>query len=508
MPDATYSFHVDFDGDNQFDDGELSGELVSTTITRGFSNPLARMATAGRAVFVIQNVDKSHSPPLAAGRVPMRQVRFRMTSGGNTSTLFRGFLENIRSVPAPSGPPKTLALECVDAIALLDMHEGAIPLQFNAQAHEIVSAIISSVYSAPGTNYENGINSFPTSGERWSGLRSGMTLMPRMAGPQEVINASGKLTDTAVSDWGRFFIDGQGRPTFHNRHHQLLNTTPRLTLVNQMHGMDYALEAMAIINDVEIQYSPRVIGGRGEVLGSLSPGRAIAIDGNSSEQFTLRYADPANSEVRVGGYQLVIPLQSGTDFMVTSDEAGEGNNENGSVSINVDGHADQAEITVTNNVNRTVYLQKLQIRGRAVRVRRPETARAFDGTSINTYRRRVAALTAPLMNSHAQAQRLAEHLIDQHSEPRDMVTGVRIYANRNSTFLNAVRQMELGDRVRITEDHLGLSNFDSVVYHMEHRIEHPGYHELVIAVHEPYSVSGTPFRIGVSQFNQNHELVF
>lgn len=503
---ATYSLQCDWDNDGNWDDGEMVGDIIDATIESGFSTPLARMAYTGRATFTVQNVDQSYSPPLTVGRVPMRQVRFRMTYAGTTRTRFRGYLYNIRAGGASSGPPNTMILDCVDALALLDLRSVGIAVQLNADAKTILTALANAAYDAPaGLNMQNGINMFPISADRWRAFDPATA--PNRAAELD-ISTSSKIVDVCASDWGRFFINGQGQPTFVNRHDELLDTTPRLTLVNTMHGMAYQRHAEDIVNIVAVTYAPRVVGDVNEVLGTLSQGSAVKLEAGETQGFTLRFRDPSNPALDIGAYSLAA-LAAYTDYEATEDEAGEGPDKTGDVTpvMTLEG-ASEAQIEVTNTDSAAVYLQRLQVRGKAVRTRREETATARDQASIDEFEHRRLGIGAPLMSSREQAQLLAEHVLRQYKDPVERVEGIRIYANRNATYMGAARDLELLDPIRVTESHMGLSGYDGIVYQMTHNIRYPEYHELVVAIHAPYEVAGTPVQLDISTLGSSHVLVY
>lgn len=509
---GAYSLHVDWNNNGLFDDGEMSGDIVDVVIERGFSTPLARMCYTGRATFHLQNVDQSYSPLLNTGQVPMRQVRFRMTFDGQTKTLFRGFLAAIQPQSLSPGPPKHVFLHCVDATALMDLREVSIPIQIGANAKTLIAALVAEVYTPPATNYQDGINAFPISADRWSldGQVGYRFHSNRNQPTEDQIMASSKITDVCASDWGRFFVDGQGRPAFVNRHDQLLDTTPRLTLVNQMHGMGYQRNVEDIVNTVDVIYSPRVVGEVAEVLGTLSQGTSVKLEAGATEEFTIRFRDPSNPALDIAAYEIA-SLLAGVDYAATDDEQGEGLDKTANMATNLSfTGATEVRIEVTNTDTADIYIQKLQVRGRAVRTRREEKAHAEDSSSIADYdtRRIPGGLSAPLMSNHSQAQLLADHLVERYKDPVERVEGLRIYGNRNTTFLSAVRDMELLDPIRVTEDHLGLSNFDGLVYQLVHNIRYPEFHELVVAIHKPYQVAGTICRLDQTTFSSNHVLVY
>lgn len=502
---ATYELHVDWDNNGNFTTAgdDISADVQSVTIDRGFYGPLGRVAAVGRLTVVLDNQGQTYSPELDADIVPRRPVRFRMTYNSTTVVKFRGFLEEMR----PEGGQylsRRAVMECVDAMALLDTHEAVLAVQENAYADDIIDAVVDAIYTPPSTNYQAGLNLFPVSGEKW-------TLHPvwgQSLGPyrRERINGTQKITDAATADWGRFFIAQDGAPTYYNRHQTPLDSTADLTLNDTMLNLSYAKGERDIYNHVEVTCHPRKVSASDEVLARIPPERPERIGASSSRTFVLDYRDPANQAIRVGGFSVNTPVAD-TDYTATSDEAGEGTDLTASVQSASNNYADRAEVTLTNNASQPVWIQRLQVRGRAVRTREPATAQKTDSTSISAYGRRKLPVDAVLMNTMPDADRLAEYLLDVHKDPRPRVERVVINGNRNATLMAAVRDLELLDRVDVTETQTGLSGFEGFIYRMTHRIDNKFRHTLTVDLEQAYQV-GTPFRLDTSALNSGHELLY
>ncbi len=505
MPAATYTLEVDWDGDGSFEGGaeDVSADWMSATISRGFADPLARMPQVGRADFVLKNAGQDYSPPLNAGALPRRQVRFTMDYGGTPAVLFRGFVEDIQ----PSSGPRLdrrAVLQCVDALALMDVESGRIPILESVYADEVIEDVVAAVYTPPATNYEPGKNRFPFSADRWT-VSSGLTANGRAQPAMESGTAAQKIQDACASDWGRFFISKAGAPTFFNRHHMPLDASTELTLSDDMKRLRYGKPVTEVYNLVEVTCYPRSVGQVYEVLGRISQGFAPRIEAGATEVFSLSFRDPATGDP-VGGKGVLTPV-SGTDYTATDDEAGEGTDVTASVSASLTLSGDRAEVELENTSGAAVYIQTLQVRGYAVRAREPVTVRAEDSASQTAYQKRRLPIDAPLMSMQAQAQRLADYLLDVYKTPRNVVRGVELLANRSATFLAAARDLELLDRVVITESQTGLSGYAAHVMAMRHNIINKHQHWLSLDVETAYPV-GTPFRLDTSTLNSGHVLIY
>jgi len=496
---AEYNLYVDWDGDGDFlDAGEdCSDDWLLSDINRGYSGLMARLPGVGRATFELLNLSRQYSPELDGDLLPRRAVKFEMTYGGSTVTRFRGFLDSI--VP-DSGQyeQRRVRLDCVDAMALMDGYEGEIALQTDVYADDLIEDVVDAVYTAPAISYQVGLNLFPVSADQWSYETPGQVV--------EEIKASGKLADICTGDWGHFFIAGNGTPTYLNRHQMPLDATTELTLDNTMHTLDYGLAVSSVFNHVEVTCYPRSIGMSIEVLGRISQDKAPVVpEGGGTLTLIVQFRDSSNAKIKLGGKDCIIPV-AGTDFNCTSDPGGEGNNLNGSITPTAAFYGNYGEITLANGGAIPAYLQLLQVRGYGVRTREPVTVVAQSQTSIDAYQRRKLRVSAVLMSNTADAQNLADYLVARYKDPRPVIGGLSITGNVNATLMAACRDLELCDRVVISEQQTGLSAYAGYVANLKERIT-PLLHTLSFALMPGYDV-GIPFRLDTSALNSGHVLIY
>jgi hypothetical protein len=495
---------MDEDGDGVTDDN-ITADWMNASIVRGFADPLARVAQTGRATFTLNNALQKYSPELYPNQLPRRKVKFTMDAGSGARTLFEGYIESIAPTPGTKRERRA-RFECVDAMALLDMHDGAIAIQLNAHANEIVLAVVGAVFSPPTSVYDDGLNLFPLGGDRWTDI-------PGLGVGFEEITASRRIQDAVSSDWGHFFIRKNGGVAFRNRHHLPLVAGVRLVLNDQMAKMTYRKAASSVYNLVEVTVHPRAVGQTLEVLGRLSQSTPPPIEPGESVVFVVDYQEPTNKAERLGGKDVVTPVAN-TDYTCTSDEAGDGDDLTASVSASMTAYADRAEVTLSNAASEVAYVQNLQVRGYAIRVRNPVTLTASDPTSIAAYQKRKLRIDAPLLSSIAAGQRLADYLLACYKDPHGEVRSVEFLANKNATFLAAAAEFELLERVTLTESQTGLSGYDGYAYQIRHDIKNKWEHRVTLEVAPTPSVtgapggSGTPFRLDTSALNSGHVLIY
>src|SRR3990167_10545502 len=157
---ATYSVVIDFSGNGTFGESgeDVSDDVYSITIDRGFTDYTSRTAKVGRCSLVLNNVDRNYSPYLQSTILPRRLVRVQMTYS-TTVTLFYGYVESIEPESGLFGGVK-VNIECVDAMALLQLHELVLALQTSKRGDELVSSIVSDAYTPPGTAHDTDLDTF------------------------------------------------------------------------------------------------------------------------------------------------------------------------------------------------------------------------------------------------------------------------------------------------------------------------------------------------------------
>jgi len=494
---ATYALYVDWNNDGDYGDADedISADWMQITITRGYSSPLARYPTVGRMTVLLRNAAKTYSPPETAAARPRLPVRLTMTYGGSTVTLFEGWIQTLRP-DYGSHLARRAVMECVDAIWLLDQFEGEIALQTNVYADDVITAVVAAVYTPPATAYDSGINLFPAAADRWAGrLLAWSSSSGSGSGVMQKVSASSKITDACVSDWGRFFISKAGTPTFYNRHRMPFDSATALTLNDDMIGLDYGMSADSVRNYVEVTCHPRKVGTVYEVLGQIDQNDAPMIENGDSITLDIAFRDPANNAVQLGGKSVITPVAT-TDFTATDDEAGEGTDDTSNITPSMSAYGDHAEITLANAAGHPVWVQTLRVRGLAVRSLEAVTVVAEEASDV-VQRLRV---DAALMSNTIHAQNLADWLLSYYKDPLHNIQGVTIFANSTATLMAAARDLELMDRVVITETQTGLSAQAGYIYAMRHTIERGRIHRLSFSLEQAYDYGADCPRWGTAKW--------
>jgi len=127
---------------------------------------------------------------------------------------------------------------------------------------------------------------------------------------------------------------------------------------------------------------------------------------------------------------------------------------------------------------------------------------------ISAYQKRALRVEAPLISDPAAAQHLADYLLDAYKNPINQVSNVEIIANKNATWMAAVRDLELLDRVVISETQTGMSSVAMYVSSMRHRYINRYEHRMILGLETAYTIAGTPFRLDTSALNSGHVLIY
>ena len=113
----------------------------------------------------------------------------------------------------------------------------------------------------------------------------------------------------------------------------------------------------------------------------------------------------------------------------------------------------------------------------------------------------------PLMSHPRDAQLLADYLLSIYKDPRDDLRNIKILANTTAAMMAAVRDLELIDKVVVTETQTGVAAWAGHIYSMTHNIKNRYCHELTFSLEEAPTL-GTPFRLDTSALNSGHVLIY
>lgn len=517
---ATYKLTIDWDDDGVYEGSEeVTADLLTWTVGRGFSNRLARAAQVGRATFLMNNPVSTYTPAANPAARPMLRIRFSMTVGGTEKHLFTGRI--LDYVPQPGWGWRRCALQCADLVYLLQNNEIAAPVQIHSRVDEIIEAIITAAgyASTKSSLSETGIGTTPISADRWDFQYTSFVLRP--SGDPN-LNAYNGIAQAALSEWGRWFVDGTGQWRYYNRHHRafgedtdytLYDNPPAFAPQRYMTGVQFKNSVETVKNDVRVNYYPRTVGTVDEVLARIAPGSPLSIDPGETRVVTLSYRDPAGSSAQVGALT-VSPIVAPWDIAATYERTGDGPSALADLTWSAIYTAKKTTVTLTNaSATQVVWVHRLQVTGPIVRNREVQQVITEDGTSQTLYLRRQLAISSSLVSQEFQARRLGQFLINQLRNPQQEISALVLNARQGDDMAAIMRDLELLDTLTIQHD-LGAISTNVVVAGLAHSGDRQRGHHLTLTL-EPLltyrsSAGGTitnPFRIG-DTFNSGRVMVY
>jgi hypothetical protein len=224
---------------------DITTYVTNMSIRRGRQDTLGRME-AGSAVITLDNSDRRFDPTNTAGAyypniLPMRKIFIGATYSASAYSLFLGFIETWPQ-DIPGGLDTTVTIRCVDA--------------FKYFALAKLNGSYASEYSNWAINTQLTALGWPAADRE---LFSGNSQI--QAGTFSNTAALQHFQNVADVESGLFFMAGNGKATFHNRHYRLTtstSTTSQATFTDAAGGTLPYLNVASTYDDSQIWNEARV----------------------------------------------------------------------------------------------------------------------------------------------------------------------------------------------------------------------------------------------------------
>ncbi len=413
--------------------------------------PIEYVAEVGTCTLTLDNSSGRYSPdnasgPLYGNLLPRRLVKVTATDGVTVWTLFAGYIDKIEP-EAGLYSARHVVIECIDAIGLLTFQRISLPLQQNKTADQLISQVVAATYTPASTNYQAGTTPFDVAADQWSADRT---------------TALDAIKESVESEFGRFFIQRDGTPTFYARRYFFALTTPVLTLTTaNPFALTVGRDVAQVFNLIKVVAHPRNTLSAIQVLAAATSSVLIPPVGPLGAGIrivTLHFHDATGNSI--GGTTLQIPLTAVTDYVVNEKKDNSGIYYTTSPYFTIavtDVRGSEVTITMTNAALGVLYANTLQIRGQAITAYDPLTQTAQDSTSQTTYQKREWTHDLPLSADVDFAQSLAAYLLDRYAQPFTRADAVTIH---NDPVVNGtnVFSVKLFDQLAVSDAQTGLSN--------------------------------------------------
>lgn len=443
-----FEFNWSGDGTTWIDESaNVFGAKIAAGMPPGFPESVAQIGTC---ILTLDNASQRYSPDYASGALfgsllPRRQMRVRATDGVSTWPIFRGFIERI-APEAGAFSRRRVVIECVDGIALLAHQRVSLPLQTNQRADQIIAALVSATYTPPATNYHAGTDAFSIAADGW------------LADQTTALKA---IRQCAESEFGRFFIQTDGTPTFFDRRYFFVPVSPPLTLNANPFALIVRRDAEQVYNVIKVIAHPRATVGTLSVLAQANGALHIPPVGPSgpgTRTVTLHFRDATGNIIGATG--VITPLVPNTDYTINEKADGSLGDYTTSPYFAIatpDVRASEITLTLQNSALGPLFATKLQVRGQPVTTYDPVTQTREDAASQAAYQKRTLTHDLPLSADVVLAEALAAYLLDRYKAPFTRIESVTI---RNEPVINGtnVFSLKLFDVISLSDAQTGISN--------------------------------------------------
>lgn len=410
--------------------------------------PTARVAGAGSLEFELNNQDGLWSPdrqtcyPGFRTKIP---VRLKLVYNGQAYYKWRGYVFEIDPDFGRYGA-KGAFVVAEDYMAQLGKYNKMhlFPLQLNVASDQVYHLILDSLDKRPTSRkIAAGLDTLPHYGH-WA-TRQNPT-------------AQAEINKLAASGWEKVWVVGDktGGETFltHNRNSTVLDRTIKAWLSDDMTDLEVLRSGHETYDRFPVKTFPTSVGTTDEVAFTLD--EPIEIPAEQAHELIVRFIDPGTAK-SVGLTNPVDPLVADTDFKAGSTGDGVANDMNNDLTFDppIEWGGQGAKISLKNSSTAsTLYVNKLQVRGKLIRTFNPNTfEEVANSQGDHALKQDMPYQPDPLKGrdfSKVSAQRWAE----EHTK----ISGVEFIANRSHELMLAALEVEPGDRIGLTETQTGLNH--------------------------------------------------
>ena len=343
---------------------------------------------------------------------------------------------------------KVIAADYMDEMA--SRYIDPMALQTNKRSDELFTTLIATMENAPSsTSYDTGPDVATTAFYDLQGEK------------QTVYNIAQRI---AQMSFCRIYVKGNATNgetlVLENRSATALKSSS-LTLNNTMTGLEVIRERQGIINKAVVKVTNPNEATSEEVIYSIPRYREIAP--GATKTFTALFRDPDGGNRLCANSVNTSPV-SGTDYSASIVKNSETNDLNASLGIVINNvAADRATVALTNNSGLLMYVNRFQIKGLPLRLRDAAETTAEDASSITAYGERKYNYNAPYQDNPNTTQTIADYIVANFKDPRNVAKTVTFTGNVNSTLMTAAVNRDIGDRITLTETQTGI-NEDRVIF--------------------------------------------
>ena len=475
MIQATYKLLVDWDGDGLFANTESNvwknAISVSTTVGRDYGSQVIGRSIAGQLTAQLHDNTGLYSrfnsnSPLFGLALPSRKVRLTMQMPGETeTTIWSGYLDSIRPQPQ-RGAYSVVELRALGIIGLLTENSVSVSVQTDINPKAAIDLVLDAAGIATADrDIDDGVADMP----HWWSL-----FQPALEALREI--------EHTEPGFIRELPDGRIR--FESRYHRaqglgrisqaiFADTTGTGHLRYRAINVEDPIKDVA--NIVKVPIREHTDGSEAVLWQSPDVPRPIPPNPRPATATPVRDSDTPD----IDGVAIEwITLLAGTDYVANSARDGSGADMTSSLQLTVEYFALSLDIdSIENTSSQTIYLTKLQARGKVLELDREYEEFGYDDDSIVDYGRRTYRFPAGFIADRQEARGFIDVALRQTSIPHPKVS-LQVDANASDDLLEKAISLEVSDRVSLIADgvsHLGIDE-DFYIEAIGHDIMKPAVH--------------------------------
>lgn len=420
--------------------GDESGNLMELQTQRGRKH-LVRGAQGfepmgvGEALLTLRNSDGRYDPlnmasPLYDAVAPGKEVWLKVGESGTYYSIFTGHIQDIK--PLQNGQTRRVQLRVHDGWQWLKDRAVRLAAQANYRTDSAINAVLTAADYPFSTSVYVGVDRIPY---WWAGNRDALT----------------ELQAVNDSEFGLMWIAADGTFTFRRRPYQWQLSASHTLTGSNINELNFAQPWEVMRNVIQIRVYPVETRTKQILWKSQSPiklraGKTITLN----VKYNLRTGQDEQAvamNVRAAAVSVEGPVKT-VDVIATATEGGIGPDESTGLTINVTNKGEEGQIVITNNRAYTLWLSRLQLKGKVIIFNNPVTVETDVSGSDP---KRSFVLDVPWQQDVAQAQLYADYLATYMADPRAAPT---VRTNRAGL---AIQCAELFTGMQFTIANLGLS---------------------------------------------------
>lgn len=411
------------------------------------------LASSGRMVFQLDNTSSNsggvygyYTPGHANARAGWDEgvpIRLKIVHNSITTYKWQGWVTRVEPTVGQFRRPvvNVTAEDWLGVAARTGLKQQA--LQLNKRADEVITDVVDDMDLQPISR------SLATGQETFT-----QALDSDRDERDTVYSVFSKLTRSEI---GRVFMTqdstGGGVLRFEDRHYRLLTDSGDrlITFDNTMDDMQVEYRRESIYNEIRVKTFPRNIGLVPEILADLT--NKPSIQPGSTLTLTLNYRDPNQQAQRISGKDMITPVSDSdnTDYIFGSVNDGVTDDLDSDITLNVTFGANSALVAMENTGTQAAFVNKLQLRGTAIRLFDPIIAEASDSDSVALRGRITLDFDMPYQQDPLEGESFANYLRDQLATPKKRVARLMFLANKDQDMLEAAVRGNVSSRFRIQE---------------------------------------------------------